>query len=195
MEYIQIEINNHKTKLLSLINNLINTQLINEEIFINYEIKKESECLISLLNIKQNTIMNQNNINNNIYINPLLFNQNQMIMNQSPINNNQLQSQFISNNFINNKEIAAQLINVRFEDLSGKVTIIICSANEKISNIIKKYREKANDYNKNRFIFNGKELNPLMSLFDSGIFTDSKIIVSKYNCVIGTKFDILLFSN
>ena len=51
--FIQEEINTHKTKLLSLINNLINTQLINEEIFINNEIKKESECLISLLNVKQ----------------------------------------------------------------------------------------------------------------------------------------------
>ena len=37
----------------------INTQLLNEEVSINNEIKKESECLISLLNIKQNTLMNQ----------------------------------------------------------------------------------------------------------------------------------------
>ena len=35
MEYTQYEINKHKTKLMSLINNLFNTQLINEEIFIN----------------------------------------------------------------------------------------------------------------------------------------------------------------
>ena len=47
---------------MNLINNLINTQLINEEIYINNEIKKESECLISLLNVKQNTLNNQINI-------------------------------------------------------------------------------------------------------------------------------------
>ena len=35
MEYIQQEINIHKTKLITLINNLINTQLINEEISIS----------------------------------------------------------------------------------------------------------------------------------------------------------------
>ena len=39
MEFIQQEINKHKTKLMNLINNLINTQLINEEIFINLVIK------------------------------------------------------------------------------------------------------------------------------------------------------------
>ena len=40
MNFIQEEINIHKNKLMTLINNLINTQLINEEIFINNEIKK-----------------------------------------------------------------------------------------------------------------------------------------------------------
>ena len=168
MEYIQIEINNHKTKLLSLINNLINTQLINEEIFINNEIKKESECLISLLNVKQNTIMNQNNIIfNNVNFNPLLFHQNQMV-DQSP------------------------KINVKFEDLSRKVTNIICKTNEPISNEINKYREKANDYNENRFIFNGKDLDPSKTLYDFGILTDSKITVSKYNLLNGSKNDRIL---
>ena len=53
MDHIQLVINKHKNKLMNLINNLINTQLINEEIYINNEIKTESECLTSLLNIKQ----------------------------------------------------------------------------------------------------------------------------------------------
>ena len=43
MNNIQQEINIHKNKLMSFINNLINTQLISEEIFFNNEIKKESE--------------------------------------------------------------------------------------------------------------------------------------------------------
>ena len=60
MNFIQEEINIHKNKLMTLINNLINTQLINEEIFINNEIKKESECLISLLNVKQKRIIEPN---------------------------------------------------------------------------------------------------------------------------------------
>ena len=65
MDPIQQEINMHKSNLLNLINNLINTQLIDEEISINNDIKTESECLKSLLNIKQTNQMNIINQNNN----------------------------------------------------------------------------------------------------------------------------------
>ena len=62
-----------------LINNLINTKLVNEEIFINNEIKKESEFLNSLLNLKQNSLMNQNNnFNDMILQNNLMMNFNQI---------------------------------------------------------------------------------------------------------------------
>ena len=57
MEPIQQELYNHKNKLLNLINNLINTQIIYQEILLNNEIKKECEFINSLLNIKQNTLM------------------------------------------------------------------------------------------------------------------------------------------
>ena len=71
MDNVQQEINTHKTNLMNLINNLINTQLINQEIYINNEIKKESEFLNSLLNIKQNSLINL--LNNNINFNPFIF--------------------------------------------------------------------------------------------------------------------------
>ena len=71
MEFVQQEIDSHKTKLMNLINNLINTTLINQEIYINNEIKKESEFLNSLLNIKQNSLINP--MNNNINFNPFIF--------------------------------------------------------------------------------------------------------------------------
>ena len=57
MEPIQQELYNHKNKLLNLINNLINIQIIYQEILLNNEIKKECEFINSLLNIKQNTLM------------------------------------------------------------------------------------------------------------------------------------------
>ena len=127
--------------------------------------------LTILIIFLKNTIMNQNNIIfNNINFNPLLFHQNQMV-DQSPT------------------------INVRFEDLSTglrKVTTIICKINEPISNVINKYREKANDYNENRFIFNNRYLDPSKTLFDFGILTDSKITVSKYNLLNGSKNDRIL---
>ena len=76
------EINIHKQMLINLVNKIINTQIINEEISINNEIKKESECLNSLLNIKQNYLMNQFNQNN---FNNLILQQNQVMFPPSPI--------------------------------------------------------------------------------------------------------------
>ena len=144
---IQQEINMHKNNLVTLINNLINTQLVNEEIFINNEIRKESEFLNSLLNQKQNCLMNQNNNFNN-----MMF-QNNILINNSPNNvqmNNQQQiiNQNDFNGFQNNK-----IINVTFiQNSFGKKFNFICKSNEIISDIIKKYREKANDYNENTFL-------------------------------------------
>ena len=61
----QIEINKHKTNIINLAMKLCNTFIINEEIFINNEIKKETEILQSLLNIK-----NQQNMP--LPINPMI---------------------------------------------------------------------------------------------------------------------------
>ena len=57
MNCILQEINTHKNNLLILVNNLINTQIITEEIYINNEIRKETEYLNILLNNKQNNII------------------------------------------------------------------------------------------------------------------------------------------
>ena len=131
MEFIQQEINKHKTKLMNLINNLINTQLINEEIFINNEIKKESECLISLLNVKQNTLMNQMNQNNNINFNPLIPQPNPFIMNAPAMNIEQIQPQFLSNNQIMNNDKIISLVFIK--DQNNKITTIHCNPQDIIS--------------------------------------------------------------
>ena len=165
MEFIQHEINTHKNKLMNLINNLNNTQLINEEIFINNEIKKESECLISLLNIKYNTLNSQNNINNNINFNPFMFQQNP-VMNVQNININPIKQQIypehlnIHGSYNDNNDI----INVKFEHMYGKKTVLVCRINEKFSDVVKKYREKANDYENNLFLFDGSGLDPSSNL-------------------------------
>ena len=70
MNYTLEEIKRHKIKINDLSNKLINTFDINEEIMINNEIKKETEFLLSLLNIKQSEIITFNkNINNNMNFN------------------------------------------------------------------------------------------------------------------------------
>ena len=87
------EINKHKNNISNLSNKFLNTFTIQEEIFLNNEIKKETEILVSLLNIKNN-ILNQNqqpnqNINNHFFM--PMFNQNNInnINNNNNMNNNQ----------------------------------------------------------------------------------------------------------
>ena len=65
------EIQKHKNKLNQLISKLINTHNIEEEISINNEIKKESECLSSLLNIKKYELNQNNNTNMDNNFNPI----------------------------------------------------------------------------------------------------------------------------
>ena len=60
MDFTLIEINNHKNNISNLSTKLLNAYDINEEISINNEIKKETEILVSLLNIKMKIIIAQN---------------------------------------------------------------------------------------------------------------------------------------
>ena len=175
MEYIQQEINKHKTQLMNLINNFANTQIINQEIFLNNEIKKESECLISLLNAKQNIVMNQINLNNNVNFNPLMFPGNPLMMNIPTININQMCPPLIPNNTNINEQQTYYIIFQK--DISGKKTAVYCNPQEKISDVIIKYREKSNDYDETRFIFCSRELNPSLSLSEFGIINGDKILV------------------
>ena len=117
MDFTIIEINKHKLNIVTLSNKLNTTFNINEEISLNNEIKKETEILLSLLNIKKN-ILSQNNNDMN-HINPMLnfsmMNQNKfqqqpaipqinhpnmMNMNNNPLTNERM---FDNLNFNNNE--------------------------------------------------------------------------------------------
>ena len=173
MNFIQQEINKHKNELKNLINNLINTESINEEIMYNNQIKKESEFIFSLLNVKQNNIMNQMNQYNNMNFNPINYNQNMMLMNQSQIirNNENNLNDFQINN--------SQKINIFFvQTWSNKIITLICSKNEKISDLIQKYRDKSNDYNMNiQFLFNNRELDLSKTMSECELINYSKIYI------------------
>ena len=88
MDFTLIEINKHKNNINNLSTKLLNTFNINEEISINNEIKKEAEILVSLLNIKMNSIMAQNQqmIQNQIQ-QQILAQQNMFIQIQNMQNN------------------------------------------------------------------------------------------------------------
>ena len=134
-------------------NELINTILINQEININDAIKRESEYLKTLLIIKQNNLMNNQINNNNMNFNPFMFQSNPLMivppiyqMNNHPINigNSRLEQ----NNTSNNCDSNIVFINVIFSHLYGIKTTIVCKPDEKIWEMVKKYREKSNDYEK-----------------------------------------------
>ena len=199
MEYIQQNINFQKTKLLNLINNLINTQLINQEIFINNEIKKESELLSSFLIEKQKYVISQNSINNNI-INPFLMPQPNLMMNAPQMNINPIkipQVEIIDDN-LNNLENANQkyVLNIKFEQLySRNIYLVQCFDNDRICDVIEMYRKKANDYNDNFFLFNMRDMNGLAkTLKDIGIVDPSFIRVEKKGILKGGE-KLILISN
>ena len=198
MDFVQQEIDSHKTKLMNLINNLINTTLINQEIYINNEIKKESEFLNSLLTIKQKSLINP--MNNNINFNPFIFQPN-IINNDAKININPNQfehPQIIQNNLKydfesnNKKEKNIIKFNVKFIHQQGNETVLICNANDIISEVIGRYREKSKDYNENFFLFNGQELDEhsTSTLQEQGIRTFSLIIVHVIGSLKGGNFII-----
>ena len=102
MEYIQQEINIHKNNLKNYITNLISTENIDEEIFINNEIKKETEIIISLLNVKRKSLNNnQMPMDMNMNFNQMEFQPN-IIQYQHEIYPNQMNQMNNDNNKIIN---------------------------------------------------------------------------------------------
>ena len=175
MDYILLQIVNRKNKICELSNKLINSFDINEEILIGNEIKNETEFLISLLNIKKNELNQQNYINNNLNVqmfNPINYNANNF-NNNNLINNNfnnnihQLDQQMVQQQIKNFNPLKSfknnePVINVKFiQKHTGNLVLIQCNPNEKISDVIEKYREKSGDYYENDFIFNSEKMNNL----------------------------------
>ena len=158
MNYTLEEIKKYKIKINDLSNKLINTLDINEEIMINNEIKKETEFLLSLLNIKKNEIIN---LKMNKILNNGPYNE------QHPINLNDL--------------ITVKFIIIGQNEKKIGTMVIHCEPNDKLSNIIQRYRNLAIDDNSKNFIFKGKELNDNLignlTVAEAGIYNNSEIFV------------------
>ena len=199
MENTLYEINKHKLNIVSLSNKLFSTININEEIFINNELKKEVEFLSSLLNIKNNAMMNQMAMNN---FNPMM-NQNYAINNnnlqqlmqqqfmqmQQMMQQQQMQQEMLMNqqnkNIQKEKEIST-IINVFFRKGKDKRYFVQCHFNEKIANVIKKYRNMTNDFtDTEKFIFNAKALNPSITVAEAGLYNKATIFVPETKGIIG----------
>ena len=163
----QIEINKHKTNIYNLAMKLSNTFNIYEEISINNEIKKETEFLESLLNIK-----NQQNM-----LQPL----NQMMPQQM------LQQQF-QQMMLMQQQMFQQQMNITIDDENGwdltfeegnsREVINIRINNEKlVKEAISMYMLKSGRTDKCKLVFDGKELIPKMKINQSGLSNKSRILV------------------
>ena len=58
-----------------------------------------------------------------------------------------------------------------------KNTIVLCHPNEKVSDLIRKYRKKVGDNEDENFLFNGIFLDPSLTVFDSNLIDGSIIYV------------------
>ena len=132
------EIQNHKNKLNNLIFRLNNTHNLDEETIINNEIKNESECLSSLLNIKRNELFNQqnilnNNFNNNIQI-PNMMNDNEEWLKgfQMQVNDNNDEEEL-------NPE---PKITVIFKTILGNINSITVNYGTTINDTLEKYLKR-----------------------------------------------------
>ena len=174
MDYTIIEINKHKNNISNLSTKLLNTFNINEEIFINNEIKKETEILSSLLNIKMNSMMNP--MNNNI-INNIQF-QHQMAQMQAEHMQQAFQNM---QNQIPNKfeQPLKQAIGITFRSNHDAPPIMVqCYPDDKVSDVIKKYRDMALDRDMTKkFVFNAITLNPSLTVAESGMTNNCSVFV------------------
>ena len=197
MEFVQQNINIQKTKLLNLINNLNSTLLIEQGIFINNEIQKECNILSTFLNEKQNYILNPMGINNNNNINPFLMPPPNTMMNAPQMNINPIQMPQVQlfNNNQNNIENENQnrIIDLYFyqSNTTGKTIVVHCNINDRICDVIEKYRNKANDYADSYFLYNLRDLNGLTStLKENKIGDKARIEVHRKGELKGGKYRI-----
>ena len=186
MDYALLEINQHKINISNLSNQLINTFEINQEIFINNEIKKETEILYSLLFKKKNAIMNpmfQNINNNNNFFVPNCdinnMNNNLLQMNQQQLmyeNKTQL-----INNEKGNKE---KYINIVFQR-RNKYFPETCEINEMFSTVAQRFKNKIGENENLEFIYNAVKINENLKINELGLRNNDKILVNSINDIVG----------
>jgi len=145
-----------------------------------------------------NPMMNQMNLLkiNNILMNQmgsLMENNNQMMMPMNLTGQKLMNYQNSNSNDKGNQEIFNERITLGFVISSiNDITNIECLGNEKVSDVIFRYRIKSKNNNpKARFIFNSKELNPHLTVFESGLTHNSKIYIFNSGDVTGGDYSMM----
>ena len=112
------------------------------------------------------------------------FNQMQAMQQQilnSQGNNSQFQSNVGSNNPNQSISNSDNFINIKFRknEMGGDREIVVqCTLNDRVSDIIEKYRSKSGDPDQTKkFIFNAKALNPTLTASEAGLSNQATIFV------------------
>ena len=82
-------------------------------------------------------------------------------------------------------------LSVIFRDSGADGPVMVqCMPDDKVSDVIKKYRNKAGDHDYTKFIFNAKNLDPCLTVAEAGITNNTNIFPIKgkekddnYNCL------------
>ena len=171
---LNLLISNIKMKICSS-QNLNNINMINNDPMINKMMNNNNKLNSNNFNNDMsNSISSNNNINKNNNIN---------MINSGTFSNNMMDNNNKKNNLININQFSKiddEEIYVIFIKEETK-TRFKCKRNEKVNDIIEKYREEAFDDDTNiEFIYNGKELNKLnknLTASEAGISNNSNIYV------------------
>ena len=183
MDNTSIEINKIKNNLVLLTNNLLCTFDVNQEISISNELQKEIENLLPLLNTKKNNPSLCQNSMNNFMNFPLPM----MTPNFNINYNNNQSNDFYQKEMekINQcmqyyaKEMS-NIINVYFKKDKIGPFIIQGYKNEKVENLIERYRMTIFDMDKTeKFIFNSKPLLPDLTVAQAGLTNYSIIYIEQ----------------
>ena len=122
--------------------------------------------------------------------------QNLMFQNNMP----QMQPQQQQQNFINNMNTTPPvspdsnniciIFKLQVRDDLIKTFSIQCTLNDKVSDVIKAFRNKANDFNfqHEKFIFNAKQINQTLTVAEAGMSNNSIIFVINDENLVGGFF-------
>ena len=136
-------------------------------------------------------VTNFENEENNIMV-ILVYNTNDPIINQMLCKNSNQNNQSLNHEKLNNNEDVGIGLVFRTYDQENENNFFLisiqCKSNDKVSEVIKRYRTKANDQEPlKKFFYNAKELDPNKSIEESQLTNNSQIYVVTTKDVNGGK--------
>ena len=150
---------------------------------------------VMVYNLIQNPMMlnMMTNILNSLTYNPMIMNdiKNMMNLDLNMMNmNNMIMPNLNMNNMMMNNKMKDNTICLRFYKINSEghteLNSVECSLEDKISDVIQKYREKSNDNEDNlKFIFNSRRLNPSITVNEAGLNNNSLIFISESKRIMG----------